>query len=93
MRVTYHIPTEQYGFVEVELDQGGFDPKPYEEVRGWFEGKKGGPGLSEADFRVILDKYMTEHTMTAEEYEMMNAQQQGIIQCLKRAYKRQANNN
>lgn len=88
MRVTHHVPTEQYGFTEIEYDPEGHPGMTYEEAKIMAMGKAG-PGLSEADFRVILDKYMTEHTMTAEEYEMMNAVQQNIIQTLKRAYKRQ----
>lgn len=92
MKVTYRIPqAEQYSYVEVEMELEGMTVKmmPYNEVKAWFEESKGGPGLSEADFRVILDKYMTTHTMTAEEYEAMNAVQQNVIQCLKKAYKRQ----
>jgi hypothetical protein len=87
MKVIHHVPTEQYGFTEIETDES----MTYEEAKLVALGKHAGPGLSEADFRVILDKYMLERTLTAEEYEAMNAVQQNIIQCLKRAYKRQAN--
>jgi len=89
MKLTYHIPTEQYGFLEIEVDNAEEIP-PYEELKARAVGKAG-EGMADLEFNRVLDKYMKEHTMLAEEYEMMDYKQQGIIQCLKKAYKRQNN--
>lgn len=92
MKITYHIPTEQYGFIEVELDNDhlpeGVAPKSYLEVKEWFKEDEVGPGLLEKDFRVALDRYLLSGDMDSEAYAQMNEKQKDIIQCLKRANKR-----
>jgi molybdopterin biosynthesis enzyme MoaB len=40
------------------------------------------------DFNKILDKYLTEGTMTSEEYELLDDEQKLIIQTIKRAFAR-----
>lgn len=37
MKVTYHIPTESYGFVEVEVELAeGAEPDSYKDIRELF---------------------------------------------------------
>lgn len=87
MRVTYHIPTEQYGFVEVEKEVDVLN----DVVSEYYLLRKTSStmeSLADQKFNNILDKYMATKTLTSEEYEGLTIEQKNIIQCLKRAYKR-----
>jgi hypothetical protein len=94
MKVTYHIPTEKFGFVEVVQEL----PPETEQYSYWEHKNRtlGGEGVSEIEFNKILDRYMEKKgvgAMSSDEYESLNLAQQSIIQCLKRAYKRKQNGN
>ncbi len=87
MKVTYHVPTEQYGFVEVEQD---FEEG--EELLSYAHVKKtmfpNGDGLTDKDFNKAIDRYLTQGDMDSEAYESMSDAQKDVIQCIKRANKR-----
>ena len=90
MKVKYHIPTEQYGFVEIVKDWNGSELdalNQYTEIR---HSEIVGEGLENKDFNRIIDKMLTKSNteITSEAYELMNVEQQMIIQTLKRAFKR-----
>ncbi len=85
MKITYHIPTEQYGFIEVEYSETENTPA-YEEVKNMFD--TAGPGLTPKEFNAVVDRYLNEADMDSELYASMNSEQKTIIQCLKRAFKR-----
>lgn len=87
MKITYHIPTEQYGFVELEkpLEEG-------DEIMSYGEVKRSvypnGDGLTDKEFNKALDRYLLEGDMDSEAYAQMSEGQKDVIQCLKRANKR-----
>lgn len=88
-KITYHIPTEQYGFVEYmqEMENGDLIPM-YETIKKEVLVSPH-EGLSDKEFNTILDAYITHgNDMSATQYEGMNNEQQKIIQTLKRAFKR-----
>jgi hypothetical protein len=88
MKITYHIPTEQYGFVELEAECTDVSSNdPYELVARAVRGQ-GGAGVSDLEFNRVLDKYLATKSMTSEEYESLSSEQQKCIQMLKRAFKR-----
>lgn len=90
MEIKYHIPTEQYGFIEVTAKvESTVDARPYEEVKGWFAEKM---GLDKKGFDSALDRYLAEGKMDANIYEEMSLEQKTIIQCIKRSFKRQQRN-
>lgn len=42
MKITYHIPTEQYGFVEVEIElKGDSKPDSYKDIKDLFRSNAG----------------------------------------------------
>lgn len=86
-KTTIHVALDQYAFLEHEL----LDTTTEEALEVYHDAKKqfeGGDGASEKEFNAILDHYLTEHTMTSDEYESLNIEQQAIIQALKRSFKR-----
>lgn len=80
-----HIPTTQYGFVEVEVFGVSAAREVHDEVMSAFST---GSGLPEREFNECLDEYLIKGTGKTESFLAMNREQQGIIQALKRAYKR-----
>lgn len=43
MKITYHIPTEQYGFVEVEVEvKGDQKPDSYKDIKDLFRSTNAG---------------------------------------------------
>jgi len=89
MKIEYHIPTEQYGFVSITLE-GDTIPYSYSELKNELAGlAKEGQGSK--DFNKVLDKYLETQTLTSEEYEELNDEEKKIIQTLKRAFKRKNN--
>jgi len=89
MKWIYHIPTEQYGFVEVEADgeyEAGYNTLA-KKVRG-----EGGTGIPELDFTRLIDRYCETGSMLSEEYEALNDKQQYTIQTYKKQFKRNGKN-
>ena len=84
-----HIPTEQYGFCEVEMPQ---DTPPealkfaYDTIKGAFSGNV--DGIPQKEFNAEIDRYLTEHTLNADSYTNMSKAQQYVIQELKKSFKR-----
>jgi hypothetical protein len=88
MRIIYRIPTEQYGYVEIEME-GDKIERSYEEIRGEVVALSKGEGSQ--DFNKVIDKYLATKTLTADEYESLNSEEKNIIQVIKRSFKRQHN--
>lgn len=44
--------------------------------------------MPEREFNRVIDRYLSERTMDCEDYEALDWRQKDIIQCLKRAFKR-----
>ena len=88
LKATYHFPTEQYGYVEVEGEV-----ESIEEAIDLYKLSRSpelpsGEGLDPQAWRDAYDGYMVSHTLTSEVYEKMNGFQQFAIQEEKKRYKR-----
>ena len=81
MKATLHIPTEQYGFVEVEVEADSV-----EEAVSLYP--KNGEGLSDKEFNAFIDNQLIGSDNHIEQYEKASADQKAIIQVIKRALKR-----
>lgn len=81
------IPTEQYAFVEVDVEINSLSEikEKYDEVKSLFELKT---GLPDQEWRESLDGYLLDCSMTSEVYYKMSDIQQKVIQELKKAFKR-----
>jgi hypothetical protein len=95
MKITYHIPTEQYGFVEIEQEATPEIMNSYEDVKASVMPKTAptseipsGVGLDDKEWRLALDGYMELHTLPSDVYERMSREQQRVMQELKKHYKR-----
>lgn len=86
MKAKLHIPTEQYGFVEVEIDSTGEEAVDlYTKLSAY---SKGGEGLEEKQFNAFIDTQLIGGSNHIEEYNQMTPSQQNIVQTIKRALKR-----
>lgn len=87
MKHTLRIPTQdQYAFIESELE--GTAEEAVAEYRKMTSLVRFGDGLETDEWNRVLGVYLTSRSMKAEEYEAMNQFQQGMIQELKKAFKR-----
>jgi len=88
MKTLYHIPTEQFGFVEIELEKDSVEDaiEGYNALRS--PEMPSGSGLDPTAWRMAYDGYKELHTMPSELYEKMNSYQQFAIQEEKKYYKR-----
>ena len=88
MKVIYHIPTEQFGFVEFQRSLRETEIIPsYEDMKASVVDKVG-TGLEPAEWCKVMDKYINVGTMEAHEYERMSSEQQRVIQEIKKCFKR-----
>jgi hypothetical protein len=89
MKITHHIPTEQFGFTEVEVE--GTDKMTYEEAKlAYGLPIESGEGLDAKSFNDSLDEYLMTNSLTngANLYQSMSKEQQMIFQTIKRSLKR-----
>lgn len=87
MKVILHIPTEQYGFVAVEVDDVSPDTAA-ETYRDYAEAFKIKVGLNQKEWNTVLDSYINGNPMNPDTYYAMSPEQQKIIQELKKCFKR-----
>ncbi len=80
-----HIPTEQYGFLEVEFD--GSPEDAFAEYSRLTSIIKGGTGMDTKDFNKVVDELMSKNSISGDPgmVELMNAEQVMIIQAIKRS--------
>jgi hypothetical protein len=91
MKYTCHVPTEQYGFIAVELDG-----EPHEAVEAYRSvkaewGRATGAGLPPRDFTRFIDSYLaTAHAPPdgLEQWELMDDRQKHVVNEIKKALKR-----
>ena len=102
MKIKYHIPVEQFGFIEAEFeatseekgvihyaeDVAQLIDNAIQEYNALRKPQTGSEGLPHLDWNKIYDGYMATHTLTSEIYEKMNSYQQYAIQEEKKRYKR-----
>jgi hypothetical protein len=87
MLIISHIPTEQYGFIELHHDRT--HPEDiHREYMEYSEAFKVKEGLSTKEFNTALDRYLLDHTGETETYLAMSPEQQRVFQEIKKALKR-----
>lgn len=88
MKAKLHIPTEEYGFVEIEEEVSTVEHalEAYKMAKDARISLK--QGLSPLEFNRALDGYLELRTMPSEIYEKMDDRQKGVMQELKKSFKR-----
>lgn len=90
LKATYHFPTEQYGFVEVEEEVSS----PEEAIQNYNASKRAceplGQGLELKEWNRCVDEYLSTGSLIngTELYQQMSPSQQDWFQTTKRAMKR-----
>lgn len=91
MKIKLHIPTEQFGFCEIEVDE--VSPESVQETyRQYSSAFKAKDGVSEKEFSQFIDRQL-EGKNGSEDiplYESMSDDQKRVVQIIKRAKKRAA---
>lgn len=93
MKIKLHIPTEQYGFVEIEAEANPEADKPLEEVvedaiRFYKRSNAQKRGLPHKEWNRVLENFVEREPMFPENYEEMDDYQVFTIQELKKLFKR-----
>jgi polyhydroxyalkanoate synthesis regulator phasin len=86
MSYKIHIPTEQFGFLEAEVETVEEAKELSDSVIAVFR-----PNLTDIDskeWNSTLDRYLSTNTMEADIYARMSDKQKNIIQEIKRSVKR-----
>jgi hypothetical protein len=83
MKTKLHIPTEQYGYVEVETEV-----EDIQEALALYKEVKGGAGLAPNEYNGFIDRMLMGDENHLEDYLKMSAEQQACVQVIKRALKR-----
>ena len=89
MKITHHIPTEQFGFTEVEVAEGG--SLTYDEAKLLYGPcSASGEGLEAKEWNRCVDEYLSTGSLVdgTELYQQMSKGQQDFFQTVKRAFKR-----
>lgn len=89
MKITSHIPTEQFGYIEIEHDKVDPDSvwNEYTLYSGFF---KEGIGVPDKEMNGVVDTMLQGQSVRGgiEIYERMDLKQKYAIQTIKRALKR-----
>jgi hypothetical protein len=89
-KITHHIPTESYGFTEVEMYETDF--LSYEEAKSLYgpPGASQGQGLDPKEMNRCVEEYLSTGGLVngTELYQQMSPSQQDWFQVTKRALKR-----
>ena len=88
MKTTIRVPTDQYAFIEQEFDRELTAEEAVAEYKKLQQTFIGGFGLETKDWNRALDLYLNKGEGNTEEYQQMSKEQQGVIQELKKAFKR-----
>lgn len=87
MKAKLRIPTQEYAFIEVDIDGEADDIiQAHDELMSRV--RKNEDGLSDKDWRRTLDEYLTTATMDSNDYTGMSQIQKYVIQEIKKAFKR-----
>lgn len=88
IKISLHIPTEQYGFIAVECEGLTADETAalYKEYSTGFQPKA---GISEKDYNTFIDRMLLgQEGNHIEQYVAMSDQQKYAVQVIKRGLKR-----
>jgi hypothetical protein len=83
--IKIHIPTEQYGYCEIDCETLEEAKDRYLEAKYIFTEKE---GLDDKNWRRVLDRYLSENTMSPDEYDQMSNEQRRTVQEIKRSFAR-----
>lgn len=83
-----HIPTEQYGFIEAEVETPLEAKVLTHEVKSTFNDQLQASKLTQVEWNQCLDTYIASGTLHSEEYAKMSQIQKNIIQEIKKSVKR-----
>ena len=86
MKATLHIPTVEFGFIEIEVE--GTEEEIINKYSELFLQCKGGFGLERKEFNAALDRYLTDGTGEVEIYMKMDKEQQRVFQEIKKSLKK-----
>lgn len=86
MKTTLHIPTEQFGFLEVEFEAQN-EAEALEKYQELSNLAKGGEGVSQGQLEAFVKKQLLGEGNSIEEYNQMSKPQQDIVQMIKRLKK------
>jgi hypothetical protein len=87
MKVVSHIPTEQYGFVELHHDTTNAHEVAHE-YKEFQDAFKSGQGIPVKDFDAFVERQLLGEHNELETYLQMSDEQKQIVQVNKRALKR-----
>lgn len=86
MKYLAHVPTEQYGFISIEVEGTAEEAvQAYKELQEAF---KGGSGLPTKEFNAWLDSYLEGKPGSVNEWEQMSTVQKLVINEIKKSRKR-----
>lgn len=89
MKYLAHVPTEQYGFISVEVEGSPEEAvEAYKALQGAWQP---GPGLSDSQFNAWLDSYLAGKPGTVDEWSQMSDKQKVVINEIKKSRKRNTN--
>jgi len=84
--VKIHIPTEQYGFVELDVSGSPEEiSEAYNDVKSVFNASD---GLDPKEWRGLLDRYLETGTMDSNLYSEMSPAQRYVVQEIKKSINR-----
>lgn len=87
MKIKLHIPTEQYGFVEIEPETD--DPHAVAGIYQQFSGAfKVNEGIPDKEFDAFIQRQLLGQSNHVEEYQAMSPEQKKYVQINKRALNR-----
>ena len=86
MKFSGQISTGQFEYLAFEVE--GTPEAAVEAYRALQVAFKGGEGLPEKEFNAFLDRQLMGETNHVEEYQLMSAEQQKVVQTIKRSLKR-----
>ena len=87
-KITHHIPTEQFGYTEVEMAETEF--VPYNEAKSLYGACGASEGLSTKEFNSAVCEYLETGELKegTELYQRMSPEQKEWFQITKKAVKR-----
>ncbi len=88
-KYTAHVPTEQYGFIAIDVEGDVYDA--VEAYRGLQQAWKGtGAGLADQQWRDLLDEYIATGKISngGEIWEELDERQRWLINEIKKSIKR-----
>lgn len=90
-KITYHVPTESFGYIEIEEDIT--DKTMLENIIERYDAFKRsetacGEGITQKEYNDALDRYLTDNTGDTDLYTRMNKDQQKVFQEIKKSLKR-----